>query len=281
MSERPSPLKKPAHWNFTPLDHVRHVVAIASGKGGVGKSTTTVNLALSMAQAGHTVGILDADIHGPSIPKMLGLEDAGQPPHEEEHILPHEAHGIRTMSMGFFAGDNATIWRGPMITKALTQMLRNVCWGTWESPLDILLVDMPPGTGDVHISMVQQVPLQGAIIVTTPQEVATIDAAKCLSMFRQVRIPILGVVENMSYFVDDQGHKHHLFGAGGGRHLAGTEEVPFLGEVALDKQIGHCGDRGDVYIHPEDDNLCTQQYRDIATNILEHDALFAGARSAE
>ena len=170
-----------AQWNLTPVENVKTVIAIASGKGGVGKSTTAVNIALAFAALGKNVGLLDADIYGPSIPRMLSL--AGQPEIVDGKMVPHERYGIKTNSMGYITGDEAAILRGPMISKTLHQLLRMTRWGTKEKPLDILLVDMPPGTGDIHLSMVQQVPLTGAVIVTTPQEVATIDARKCGQMF--------------------------------------------------------------------------------------------------
>jgi ATP-binding protein involved in chromosome partitioning len=186
-----------AQWNLTPVENVKTVIAIASGKGGVGKSTTAVNLALAFAALGKNVGLLDADIYGPSIPRMLSL--GGQPEIVEGKMVPHERYGIKTNSMGYITGDEAAILRGPMISKTLHQLLRMTRWGIKEKPLDILLVDMPPGTGDIHLSMVQQVPLTGAIIVTTPQEVATIDARKCGNMFLKTDVKLLGVIENMSY----------------------------------------------------------------------------------
>jgi ATP-binding protein involved in chromosome partitioning len=230
---------------LTPLDHVKSIIAVASGKGGVGKSTTSVNLALALARRGKKVGVLDADIYGPSLPRMLGL--AGQPEIREGKMIPLRSHGLDCMSMGFITGDEAAILRGPMISKALQQMLRMTRWGTPEEPMDVLIVDMPPGTGDIHLSMVQQVPLTGAVIVTTPQEVATIDAKKCLSMFQKVNVPVLGVVENMSYFVDATGARVALFGEGGGKKLATGAAVPFLGDVAIDVAIGQAGEQGAAY----------------------------------
>jgi ATP-binding protein involved in chromosome partitioning len=239
--------RKPAEWNRSPLPHVRRVVAVASGKGGVGKSTTTVNLGLALAARGQSVGILDADIHGPSIPRMLGIQHSGQPEVKDGLIIPITGHGIRALSMGNLSKDQAAIWRGPMVTKALVQMLRGARWGTAEQPLDWLLIDMPPGTGDTHISLVQQVPLNGAIIVTTPQEIATIDAEKCLSLFQRVEVPILGIVENMSYFIDPAGQAHAIFGEGGGVRLAEKHQVPFLGQIPLDPAIRACADVGKNY----------------------------------
>lgn len=228
--------RKPAVWNTSPLEHVRAVIAVASGKGGVGKSTLTVNLAHALTAMGKNVGILDADIYGPSIPRMLNV--TGRPEIADNKMLPLISHGIACMSIGFITGDEAAVLRGPMISKTLTQLLRLTRWGTAEKPLDILLVDMPPGTGDVHLSMAQLVPLTGAIIITTPQEVAVMDARKAALMFTKVKVPILGVVENMS---------GGMFGAGGGKKLADEFSTPLLGTVPLDTAICAAGDAGSVY----------------------------------
>lgn len=245
--------KAKAHWNLTPVEGVKRIIAVASGKGGVGKSTTTVQLALALAAAGQRVGILDADIYGPSIPRMLGL--SAKPEMKDDKIIPLESQGIKAMSMGFLIGGEAAIMRGPMVTKSLVQMLRGTAWGTEAEPLDVLLVDMPPGTGDVHLSMLQSVPLGygggGAIIVTTPQEIALDDARKAASMFRKIEVPILGVIENMSYFTDPTGNKHRLFGEGGGKKLAEELSVPLLGEVPLLPEIQQAGDNGTAFSAPE------------------------------
>lgn len=241
-----APPKQAAQWNRTPVEGVRHVVAVASGKGGVGKSTATVCLARALSQKGLRVGILDADIYGPSIPLMMGL--AGQPEVRDGKMLPPEKDGIRCMSMGFLLGGEAAVMRAPMITKALMQMLRQAAWGE----LDVLLVDMPPGTGDVHLSMVQQTPLSGAVIVTTPQQVATIDADKAVQMFSKVSVPVLGVIENMSHLRDAAtGIVLHPFGQGGGARLAERASVPFLGEVPLEPTLGAALDAGDLHDVPE------------------------------
>ncbi len=236
--------RKPAQWNREPLPHVRRVVALASGKGGVGKSTTTVNIAHALHATGQSVGILDADIHGPSIPRMLGIQHSGQPETKDGLMMPIPGHGLRALSMGNLSKDKAAIWRGPMVTKALVQMLRAARWGSEEQPLDWLLIDMPPGTGDTHISLVQQTPLHGAIIITTPQEVATIDAEKCLGLFTRVEVPVLGIIENMSYFADPSGARHAIFGEGGGERLARRHGVPFLGQIPLDATIREAADEG-------------------------------------
>jgi ATP-binding protein involved in chromosome partitioning len=238
--------REKAAFNLTPLEHVRCIIAVASGKGGVGKSTTAVNLALALQAQGKRVGLLDADIYGPSLPRMLGLPNE-QPEIIQGKMIPPHRHGIKCMSMGFVTGDEAAILRGPMISKTLQQLLRFTQWGTNESPLDILIVDMPPGTGDIHLSMVQQVPLSGAIIVTTPQDVAVIDARKCLKMFIKLDVPILGVIENMSYFHDSSGSRIALFGKDGGKHLATQMQVPFLGEIPMDPTILTSAENGARY----------------------------------
>ncbi len=241
-----------AQWNLTPVEGVKRIIAVASGKGGVGKSTTTVQLAMAMAAQGKRVGILDADIYGPSIPRMLGL--SGKPDIADKLFVPLEAQGIKAMSMGFILGTEAAIMRGPMVTKSLVQLLRGTRWGTQTAPLDALLVDMPPGTGDVQLSMVQQVPLSlgggGAIIVTTPQDVALDDARKAASMFAKVEVPVLGVIENMSHFTDATGAKHHVFGEGGGAKLANELGIALLGEVPLLPEMGRAADSGTLRSEP-------------------------------
>ena len=222
-----------AVWNVTPVVGVKKIIAVASGKGGVGKSTTSVNLALALQARGLRVGLLDADIYGPSLPRMLGLATI-KPDIIDNKMIPPQAHGIQCMSMGFITGDDAAILRGPMISKTLHQLLRFTQW----NDLDVLLVDMPPGTGDTHLSLVQQAPLFGAVIVTTPQEVAVMDARKALKMFEKVDVKVLGVIENMS---------GGIFGSGGGKRLAAEMVVPFLGEIPMDAAICQAADKGVQY----------------------------------
>lgn len=243
MSEKSAPLK-PALWNLEPLLYVKKIVAVASGKGGVGKSTTTVNLARALNALGFRVGILDADIYGPSLPLMMGLDDISPPVIENNQWLPIMADGIACMSIAFIAGDKAAMWRGPMVSKVLNQMLRQVVWARQDAPLDVLLVDMPPGTGDIHISMVQQVPFDGAVVVTTPQEAAVRDADKCIQMFERVKVPLLGVLENMSCYIDASGARIAMFGEGGARALCSKYHIAQLGEIPLDPAIGRAADQG-------------------------------------
>lgn len=221
---------------------VRAIVAVASGKGGVGKSTVAVNLAITLARSGRRVGLLDADIYGPSVPIMTGID--GQPTLDRatRKLVPFERHGIRVMSLGFLVPkDNAVVWRGPMVMKAIEQLLRDVDWGS----LDVLVVDMPPGTGDAQLTLSQRVRLAGAVIVTTPQDVALADATKGVAMFRKVGVPVFGVVENMSYFACPHcAERSDVFGHGGGRAEAERLGVPFLGEIPLDAAIREGGDTG-------------------------------------
>lgn len=235
--------RKPAVWNREPVAGVQRIIAVASGKGGVGKSTVTVGLAHALAAQGVPVGILDADIYGPSIPRMLGLK--GVPAFEEGKMIPLEAHGIKAMSIGVLIDDKAAVLRAPMLTKHLTQMLRGTRWHDAEGvPLHTLLIDMPPGTGDVHLSLAQTVPVDGAIIVTTPQAIAVVDARKSAEMFAKVNIPLLGVIENMSWF-EENGQKHRLFGEGGGEMLAEMFSLPLLGKLPLHSELGVAMDKGE------------------------------------
>ncbi len=243
---------------------VRFIVAVASGKGGVGKSTTAVNLALALAAAGHKVGLLDADIYGPSQPRMMGI--SGRPTSRDGKILePMENYGIKVMSMGFLVDEETPmIWRGPMVMSALQQMLRDVNWGE----LDVMIVDMPPGTGDAQLTMAQQVPLAGAVIVSTPQDIALLDARKGLNMFRKVDVPVLGIIENMSYFLCPScGHQADIFGHGGARLEAERLGVEFLGEIPLHLDIRETSDGGQpiVVSRPETEHAAV--YRAIADRV--------------
>lgn len=227
------------------LPHVKNVILVSSGKGGVGKSTVTANLAHALAQAGKAVGVMDADIYGPSQPRMFGIE--GQKPDGSQgHITPIRAHGIDVMSIGLMVDPNAAlIWRGPIVQKALMQLLFDVQWGRSDAPLDYLLIDMPPGTGDVQLTLAQKVHIDGAIIVSTPQDIALIDARRGVAMFEKTNIPILGIIENMStHICSNCGHEEHIFGHGGARSEAEKMHVPFLGDIPLSAQIRADSDQG-------------------------------------
>jgi ATP-binding protein involved in chromosome partitioning len=245
---------------------VRSIIAVASGKGGVGKSTTAVNLAVALAGLGLKVGVLDADIYGPSMPRMLGL--SGKPvSHDGKMLEPMVAHGLKCMSMGFLvAEDTPMIWRGPMVMSALQQMLRDVNWGE----LDVMVVDMPPGTGDAQLTMAQQVPLAGAVIVSTPQDIALLDARKGLNMFRKVDVPVLGFIENMSYFKCPHcGERSDIFSHGGARTEAAKLGVDFLGEIPLDIAIRETSDDGNPIVHAQPKSEHSEVYRAIAARIWE------------
>ncbi|WP_193367756.1 iron-sulfur cluster carrier protein ApbC [Pelagibius marinus] len=253
---------------------IRSIIAVASGKGGVGKSTVTTNLSLALAQLGLKVGILDADIYGPSQPRMLGI--SGRPTSPDGKTLnPMENYGIKCMSMGFLvAEDTPMIWRGPMVQSALQQMLRDVDWGE----LDVLVVDMPPGTGDAQLTMAQQVPLSGAVIVSTPQDIALLDARKGLNMFRKVDVPVLGIVENMSVFVcPNCGHESHIFSHGGARREADKLGMEFLGEIPLDIEIRETSDGGRPVTVSKPDTPNAQIFLAIAKRVWEKVSAQSGA----
>ena len=256
---RPSPSV-----NHAPIAHVKRIIAVASGKGGVGKSTVTVNLAHALTAMGHRVGILDADIYGPSIPLMLGLDTYLKPEVIDNMMIPPVAHGIRAMSMALVIGDEAAVLRAPMITKTLVQFLRLVKWGDDATPLDVLLIDLPPGTGDVTISLAQNAKIDGMLLVTTPQKAAVIDADKCAIAFGKLGIPLIGVAENMSYYDIETIGKKPVFGSGGGQKLAEKYNVSVLGQLPLDPAIGLCADAGKNFITEQGDSEAARVYRAIA-----------------
>jgi ATP-binding protein involved in chromosome partitioning len=245
------------------LPGVKQVIAVASGKGGVGKSTVAANLALALKAMGHRVGLMDADIYGPSVPIMMGISGVFDP---NTTPFPLEKYGIKLMSMGFLVRpEQAMIWRGPMVHKYVAAFLGQCDWGE----LDHLVIDLPPGTGDAQLTLTQSAPLSGAVIVTTPQEVSLIDARKGLEMFRQVHVPVLGIVENMSYFVGDDGKRYEIFLHGGGKKLAGDAGVPFLGEIPIDPRVAQCGDSGDPIVHKIPDAGVSQAYVKLAQTVVD------------
>ena len=248
-----------------PLPGVRNIIAVASGKGGVGKSTTAVNLALALAQEGAAVGLLDADIYGPSIPQMTGLSGRQPDSPDGKSMTPLIAHGIQTMSIGFMIDvDSPMVWRGPMVTQALEQLLKQTNW----QDLDYLIVDMPPGTGDTQLTLAQKVPVTGAVIVTTPQDIALIDARKGLKMFEKVGIPILGLVENMSLHTCSQcGHEEPVFGSGGGARMAQDYGTELLGALPLELSIREMTDAGKPTVVGAPDSRAAEIYRAIARRI--------------
>ena len=248
-----------------PLANVRNIIAVGSGKGGVGKSTTAVNLALALAAEGLAVGVLDADVYGPSIPMMLGLSGRPDSP-DGKSIEPMRAHGIEAMSIGLLVDqDTPMIWRGPMATSALTQLLTDTRWGD----LDVLVVDLPPGTGDIQLTMSQKIPVTGAVIVTTPQDIATLDARKALKMFEKLDIAVLGLVENMAVHVcTNCGHAEHIFGEGGAARMSAQYGVPVLGALPLEIAIREQGDAGTPIVVANPGSPAAQAYRDVARALL-------------
>ncbi len=247
------------------LPGVKNIIAVASGKGGVGKSTTAVNLALALAAEGARVGILDADIYGPSQPQMLGIGHERPQSLDGKHMEPLLAHGIQAMSIGFLVDpDTPMVWRGPMATQALNQLLKDTNW----KDLDYLVIDMPPGTGDIQLTLSQQVPVTGAVIVTTPQDIALLDARKGIKMFEKVGVPVVGVVENMSIHICSKcGHEEHIFGTGGGQKLCADYNIPFLGALPLDLQIRQEADGGTPTVVADPDGRIAAIYREIARKV--------------
>lgn len=247
--------------SLKPMENIKNVIAVASGKGGVGKSTTAVNLALALAVEGASTGILDADIYGPSQPRMLGV--SGQPQSTDGKTLePMQGHGIQAMSIGFLIDEETPmIWRGPMVTQALEQLLNDTQWRN----LDYLIVDLPPGTGDVQLTLAQKIPVSGAVIVTTPQDIALLDARKGLKMFEKVEVPVLGIVENMSIHICSQcGHEEPVFGSGGGEKMASEYAVELLGQLPLDINIRRQADGGEPTVNAMPDSRITEIYKQIA-----------------
>ncbi len=253
--------------SLMPLPGVRNIIAVASGKGGVGKSTVAANLALALAAEGANCGVLDADIYGPSQPRMLGVVGRPESP-DGKSIIPMTNYELQIMSIGFLvAEDTPMVWRGPMVTQALTQLLNQTRW----KDLDYLVVDMPPGTGDIQLTLTQRVPVAGAVIVTTPQDIALLDAKKGLKAFEKVQVPVLGIIENMAtHICSNCGHEEHIFGAGGGQRMADQYGVPLLGSLPLDIRIREQADGGKPTVVAMPDSEITQRYREIARNTAAH-----------
>jgi ATP-binding protein involved in chromosome partitioning len=255
------------------IPQVKNVVAVASGKGGVGKSTTSVNLAVALSQTGAKVGLLDADIYGPNLPLMMGLKERPEVQGHEGHIQPILRYGIKLVSIGFFLDERKpVIWRGPMVHGAIQQFLRDFDWGE----LDYLVVDLPPGTGDAPLSLAQLIPLSGVVIVTTPQDVALQDVAKGMAMFKQLEVPVVGVIENMSYFIcPNCSEKHELFGRGGGQRIAEAFNVPFLGQVPLQPNVRTGGDEGQPVVLADPDSPAAEGFKAVAGAVARQVSVLA------
>ena len=257
---------------------VRNMIAVASGKGGVGKSTVAVNIAVALAQAGARVGLLDTDIYGPNIPRMMGVEHLPVPPDKDGNLVPAEAYGVKLMSIGFLVKpEQAMVWRGPMLHNAIRQFVQEVAWGE----LDYLIVDMPPGTGDVQLSLAQTAPLSGGVIVTLPQGVSVDDARRGIEMFRQMHIPIMGVVENMSYLLQPDGTQVDVFGSGGGEGLAKETQVPFIGQVPMVAEVRIGGDDGVPIVESHPESPAAQAFRAIAEDVALKASLAARASQSQ
>jgi len=248
---------------------VKYLIAVASGKGGVGKSTVAANLALALKLHGQRVGLMDADIYGPSVPTMMGLGMVDQ----TTTPFPIEKYGIKLMSMGFLVDQNqAVIWRGPKVAQAVAAFLGQINWGD----LDYLIIDLPPGTGDAQLTLTQQAPLTGAVVVTTPQDISLIDARKGLKMFNEVRVPVIGVIENMSYFLGDDGKRYEIFRHGGGQKLAREGGVPLLGEIPIDPRVAECGDTGEPIVSRYPDSPVSSAYLKLALMVMDESRRTAG-----
>lgn len=245
--------------------NIKNLILIASGKGGVGKSTVATNVALSLSHLGYRTGLLDADIYGPSIPTMLGKSPRPSSP-DGKTIIPVEKYGLKLMSMGYMVDpDVAMVWRGPMLAGAVTQFVNDVDWGD----LDYLIFDLPPGTGDIQLSLAQKVKVTGSLLVTTPQDVALADVYRAKSMFDRVRIPVMGLVENMSYFVGDDGKRYDIFGSGGGERASADLEVPLLGQIPIEPKVRACGDSGEPIVQAAPDAESANAFRAIAKRLVE------------
>jgi len=253
-------------------DGVKNTIAVASGKGGVGKSTVAVNLAMALSEQGYSVALVDTDIYGPSVPKMMGMEGEKPRVNDQRKMVPLEKHGIKLLSMGFMVDpDKAVVWRGPMVTKAVRQFLGDVDWGDVE----YMILDLPPGTGDVQLTVVQTIPLTGAVIVSTPQDMALADARKGKAMFDNVNVPVVGMVENMAYFTppDLPDRKYYLFGREGAKDLARELDVPFLGQVPIEQKVRETGDNGTPIVRADPDSLSAQAFDEIADELVEQVAI--------